>query len=295
MLIADLIFFNIYSLKKQKNKIRRFVFLLIFLNSFISNAQNAVSKSSYKAPSQPSKKLSLPLIVEFSGNQLDTTEPDSSRSIVISSLPAYLISGTWAVASKIAVEKETLHQQDTSINNIPISLSYNRYKLFEVISVKNKFSGTIPTALKSREEESYRGALSLATDFSYEFGGSTLPTKLIYGLGLTRNLHEFTQSKDGVNNVQYSLRQDLILGLSLTEELSLEISTIYRHGRSYGDYQRDSFTNAAELALATSKSLGLQMGITTEGNMLTANGRDSNFNYYNENTSIIYAGLTYTL
>lgn len=280
----------------SKNNLRNKKNYLLAQNntSTKSTLVNSSMSTSTANESVESKRTSISLRLDYSSNLYADTEPARERNFGFLAIPAFKISEFWSLSSRISVSKQVVGPENSELANIPAGLSYNRFKLFESIDIKNKISITTPTNQELREQDSYRGGVSLGTDFTYKTHSKILPTSFTYGISLIRSIHEFEVNSSGSPNIQYTLRNDFIIDTGITENLSLSFSGVLRQARTYNDYQRESFISEIEMAYSVTPAWSVFAGTSNEGNTLKANGRESNITYYNENTSFLYMGMGYS-
>lgn len=235
------------------------------------------------------EKFSMPASFLYGGNQFAEKANNSERSLTLDTLPSYNLTERLSLASRFVVGKEFHDDARVTINNIPLHLIHTKYRLFNTFDIPNRISVSMPTNIDSRDIDTFQASVGVGTGLLWK--GSHLA--MTYNLNFVRNIHEYTIGNGGTPNVQTSLNNFLKLDLSLTKSLTLSGSGAFRKGRTYGGFERDSFTASVDASYAFTKRLGVTAGMGNEGGALRANGRDSNLAFYNENTSSFQAGLEY--
>jgi hypothetical protein len=278
-----------------------FVLLVVVNNSWAANA--SVSKSKVIAPINQSlsasqrvvapveEKFSGNVSFAYSGNSYEENDPGASRSYGIESTLSYKLSEFWSVTSIIGGEKELVGRQEIHMSNTPIKLSYKRFVLLDVFKVENRLTATLPTNDEIARDTSYRGGVNLGSDFKHEF--KAIPVDFVYGFGVTRNLHGYELDREGSPNIEYSIIHSIALVGHLGKKVNLLGAMSVKNGKTYVGAEKTTFLGKAGVEVEVTKSFSAGVEINNEGDALKADGRESNISLYNENTTVLGAGLSY--
>jgi hypothetical protein len=235
--------------------------------------------------------LSLSLGIEYAQKVAveEGGERESTTDITIA--PSYKINSILTAAGNIVFSKENSGARQSSVSNTTVNLGIKGIKISESLETLHSVGGVIPTNEDSIKRDRLKGAAVLTNGLRW-----TNPfAKIEYKLGLSKNFHEFTENAEGSANVEYRLTNSLNVVVPLTDKFSISALGIYRLGRTYKGFQRNAFEIHSDLNYDILEKLAINIGTSNDGSALKANGVDSNIEAYNENTSIIRAGLTLTL
>jgi hypothetical protein len=106
-----------------------------------------------------------------------------------------------------------------------------------------------------------------------------------------RNFHAYEEDINGNILNQYSSNQTLSFGYSYGN-LSVSADYIHRTRWTYRGNIKEAFELDEEIGYDLTKNINVAIGHTNAGSALKANGADSNIDFYNENSSVVYASLT---
>lgn len=114
-----------------------------------------------------------------------------------------------------------------------------------------------------------------------------------YTLYLGRGLHRFSTGPGGSSNRAYTIAQKLGLNWAMSRKVSLALS--FQHGNhwTYEGNLKQNFTAAEELTFDASDKLSFSLGHKNGGDVLRANGADSNIELFNGATSVVYSSVAY--
>lgn len=271
------------------------IYFGLFISAGHSYAQNTASMTSTtNLPPKTQKSWSLPLSYE-----LDTTlhqEGSYERQVqqVFSIAPGYRFSSSWKLGSTVSVIKDDSVSGvgNTIFDNTSISLSYNR-PLLTHLNWKTSAGGVIPTNQEQREQTTFQGAARLSTGLAID--SLVLQSSLSYTISFNRNFHEYNINADGKFNTRDSIGQTIGYDIPITSKISFSTSFFYQMAHNYADELSTRFSAGADLNWTPLKNLTLIVGTSNDGNALKPNGRDSNIEFFNDNTSIIKLGVNYIL
>lgn len=239
-----------------------------------------------------SKNWTVPFSFETESSTHQEWSYERTSSSTISLSPSYFWGPSLRISGNLGLTKEHSGVGDTNFNNSSLGINY----LIPASSQLSWMMGTsaiIPTNPQEREEKSYQGAVRLSGGFSFSeiWKGSRLSYRLILG----RNFHGYSQGADG----SYNLRQSLTHSLDYLQPMGskFSVSTVFQYTQAstYLDDLRFSFLAMADLAFDFSESLAISVGTANQGSALRPNGRDSNVEFFNDESSIVKIGITYVL
>lgn len=243
----------------------------------------------------PEDKTKSPLIlelgIEYSQKIAKEEQGQRESSTDFQLAPAYKINPTFTAAGKIVFSKENSGARQSSSSNTTLTLGIKGIKINETLETLHSVGTVIPTNEDSIKRDHLKSSLAISNGLRWK----TDLAKVDYKLGLSKNFHEFTVNAEGSPNIEYRLTNSLEITVPLTDKFSVSTLGIYRLGRTYKGFERTSFEINADLIYDVLENLSINIGTSNDGNALKANGVDSNIQAYNENTSVIRAGLSLAL
>lgn len=238
------------------------------------------------------KKWTLPLSYEAGSSMGAEWSSERRADSTISISPLYRLTSRLRVSGNVSLTKEHSGVGDAAFNNSAIGLSYLT-KLTDGITWTVSGSGVLPTNPEEREQKSYQGAVRFgnALSFSEIPGGGFMS----YRLTLGRNFHGYSQGADGSYNLKQSLSHSLDYTQPVYGNVSITGVFSYSQAWTYLDDERYSFLMAAQVSYQATEQASVSVGTANQAGALRPNGRDSNIEFFNDETSIVTLGLTYVL
>lgn len=236
------------------------------------------------------KKWTLPVSFETASSMGEEWSSERRADSTITISPLYRLTSRLRVSGNISLTKEHSGVGDSAFNNSAVGLSYLT-KLTDGITWTVSGSAVLPTNPQEREQKSYQGALRLGNAFSFSQipGGGFMTYRLTVG----RNFHGYSQGADGSYNLKQSLGHSLDYTQPIYGNLSLTGIFGYTQAWTYLDDQRYSFLMAAQLSYQATDEASVSIGTANQASALRPNGRDSNIEFFNDETSIVTLGLSY--
>lgn len=253
--------------------------------------QSQTSITSVSAEKAAAPAFSLSLGIEYAQKIAVEQEGERESSTDITLAPSYKISSILTASGNVIFSKENSGARQNSVSNTTIVLGIKGAKLTESVESLHSITGVAPTNEDSIKRDRLKGAASLTNGIRW-----TNPfAKVEYKLGLSKNFHEFTVNAEGNANIEYRLINSLMIAIPITDKWSISTTGAYRLGRTYKGFQRYAFEFNADINYDVLDQLSINVGTSNDGSALKSNGVDSNITAYNENSSVIRAGLTLTL
>ncbi|MGZ3802152.1 MAG: hypothetical protein ACXWRZ_16375 [Bdellovibrio sp.] len=259
-----------------------------------SVAASTVATSTTTAPNKSEKKWSLPLSYEMATTLHTENSYERQLQETFAVSPSFRLSKNWKLSAGISVIKDdsVSNAGQTGFDNTTVSVSHT-HALTDYIVWTNSMGGVLPTNQQIREQTSFQGAARAATAISFD--QLFLNSSLLYKLSFNRNFHEFNISSAGTYNTRDVIGQLVNYSVPLTKAFSLSTSFYYAMAHTYADDLTSRFSLGADLQWNATKNFSMVVGTSNDGNALKPNGRDSNIEFFNDNTSSIKLGLNYIL
>jgi len=263
-------------------------------NSSIQSASaNTVgtSTSQQSAQSISTPSFSLVIGLEYSEKIAEDEKgaKESGTDLVIS--PAYKINHIFSSSITTVLSKSNNAAGETSVSDTQIGLGIKGFQIKESLVTLHSLSGVIPTSEKSKETDRLLGAFGISNGLRYKNDIAQFE----YKLGFSKNVHEFNINANNSPNIEYRLSNTVEVQTNLSTKFSLVGVGVYRIGRTYGGKERTSFEVHGDLLYEVSGKMSLNLGTSNVGSALKMNGVDSNITAYNDDTSVIRAGVSITL
>lgn len=271
----------------------------LFCGLMASNAEAAAQasgtttlKTETPNPAQKAWNVVLDFQIGSTLHKQDSYERRSDKALSIS--PLYRFSENWSLSGNTAlVQDDSIEGQGNSfLDNTIVSMSHTR-KITPNIRWKNSAGGILPTNPDMRDQTTYQGSVKVSTGLT--FSGLALDSSLNTGLSLTRNFHEYNINADGAFNVRETAGFSIGIELPFLQNWSFSTSFMYNAGRAYSDDLRTKFAFDTSFSWAPTDEFALSVGTSNDGSALKPNGRDSNIEFFDNNSSVVKLGLTYTL
>lgn len=240
----------------------------------------------------PPKAWILPFSAESGSSMHSEWSTERQAYSTFSMAPSYRLNSSFRLSMATSFTKSHSGVGDAQFDNTLVAATY-LHKLNDRMNWSLGGGGILPTNPVMKEETSYQGAVRLNTGVSVAdlFRGGFLN----YRLTLTRNLHEFSQAANGSFNLQYAMTNGMDYTQPLGGAFSLTAVLSYTQAWTYVNDERYNFFFSTDLAYQAADKLTLSFGTANSGSALRPNGRDSNIQFLNDETSIFRMGLTYVL
>jgi hypothetical protein len=254
--------------------------------------------SSAMAEGASAQTKAFGLNISMSVNSTLHEADDANRSTYAQLLlaPTYAISKDWVASAFWTIDQELNHDRLVTPNDLLTSIRYGTPVKNDYASLSALLSANLPVSKRSRERDSLIVGMGAAARVGYDLARAKVPLGGMYQLGVGRNFHEYTVSTTGKSNSKYTVKNRLVVSLALLDRERLQVATdlAFSNNWSYLGEMTSSFSIGEELTYKVTPTLALATGIGNSGNMLKANGADSNFAVFNGETSEVYVSVSYT-
>jgi len=272
---------------------------LIFVSSNLY-AQNAQTNSSQAANSSYQKianqesllsRIKFELGMEYSQNVSVDELSRRESGVDIGLSLSYKLTDFSSLLAKTAFSRSNNPPNNTEVTDTLVGMSLKGYDFSKTVNSAHALLVILPTSEKSKKENRLYSGLVISNGINYN--GDIL--KAGYSISLGRSFHEFNINANNVPNIEYNVSNKISLNIGLSEKFSINNEFIYKTAWTYASKQRFSYEYHSDLMFEASDKWALNLGTSNAGNALKANGLDSNINVFDENTSIVRAGLSLSL
>ncbi|MCC2679269.1 MAG: hypothetical protein K0R29_1845 [Pseudobdellovibrio sp.] len=246
-----------------------------------------------KKPSSPTFGISATLsrstsLIDFQdGSRSDGMDIQVVPSIGFSSGK---LSAVFAYAQNL---RDEYAETENDFADVPVTWSFKGTPLNLFDSYDSKISYSMTAVAPASKLSTKRDQLQ--TSLSGKIGFSLTPKDEGFtasaGVTAGRNFHAYETDINGNVLNQYSSNQTLSLGYGIGS-WSVGIDYIHRTRWTYRGNIKTSFGLSEEIGYSINDNFAVAVGHSNEGSTLKANGADSNIDFFNENSSMVYGSLS---
>ncbi len=261
------------------------------LSTSLSALTQTATSATNIEKSEDSKKAGFGIATGLEYSQKNAVEERASREsdTSLTLIPSYKFNDTYNISVKAIIDQENSGAKNTKTSDTKITLGMEGFELTNTIKTTHGLSGVVPTSQTSQQRDRLKGAVGLINGIGFTGRYLTLD----YQLTLSRNFHEFNINAEGTPNVEFRIAHSFEIKVPITEKFYLTSQAVYRLGRTYGGIEKTSFEIHGDINYDFTKTFGMNIGTSNDGEALKSNGVDSNISAYNDKTSVTRAGLSY--
>jgi hypothetical protein len=276
--------------EQMKKKSFTFISMLLVLN-FSAQAQQAPSSLSMSV-TQPKKTSPFHITANLqqSSNQFNDDRGGREASTALDLIPSVELTSSITLGARSIITQEYTQGRDTKLSNTQLNLGIKGPKFTDKLESSFLVRGVAPTSEESQKRDRYQGGAGLGATLAW----TNKVVLLAYSAIGSRNFHEYNINAEGSPNIQYSFNQELKFGVEFIPKWSFSSSYIYKNGWTYRDFARQTYAYSAEIGYDITKSWNVAVGTELNADVFKPNGTDSNLKFYDENTSTVYVGVTFT-
>jgi hypothetical protein len=257
--------------------------------AFAANSATSIAKDKAATDKSP---WTFVFTLETASNMMKDEQNGREAQTALETTLLYKFNKITTLKVTTAVYKDQTGAQNSGFTNSTASLVFNTV-INTNIDWKNSVSGVLPTDRKVQDETSLQGAGILASTFVFK--NLFWDSSALAGVSASRNFHEYSMNADGIYNVRNTAGLTLGYTLPLFGDLKLDTAYKYTQAWLYNDDNRMKFLFSADLSYAVTPKLDIYVGTSNEGSALKPNGVDSNIEIFNDTSSIVKAGLNYSI
>lgn len=258
--------------------------------STVGLSSKASMKSTAKAPAKKSFTGSINIspartLVDFQ----DGTKAESNDTTFENS---YQINESFKAKSKVIYSQNLKNSVENDFADIDLSVSKSSIPLGSTFTLSPTLLGTLPLSKSSRLNNQFNGALGVGLKWGLASGTLVEGLSLSLTTALSRLFHRAPTAISGTVLNQYTAYQKLVANYSISK---YSFTLVFNHTNSmtYQNNLKEGFVLAQEFEFTANDSLAFQLGHANGGSALKANAQDSNIQFFNENSSAVYVGVTW--
>lgn len=247
--------------------------------------------STLKNAEEKEKVFSLTLGAERGSDTIaDNSAADKTTTTFLIS-PAVSLTKNLTLLSETYIQQQENGPRNTEMTDTAIALSLKLAKWGEHYQPSVSLTGYAPTSEGNRKDTRFQGAggAGFKIGASYPFMDSS------YSISYRRNVHEFTVNSESKSNIRDVVSQKVRLDIPIIGKWSTTLIGLYKNSWTYQNSNRQAFSFDGDINFEATKVLSFNVGVSTEGSALKANGQDSNIQFYDDKSSVIRVGVTYVL
>jgi hypothetical protein len=272
-----------------------FIILLGFIFCVNAFAQDAAAPAaSVKIDSNSVKEekkspLSIGLSMSSSANVEADKYTGRAYSNSYSASLGYKLPSEHSISLASEMEHSLTPIEEFSMQSLILGLRLKSYELVNKVTVAPGASISFPVNEDSVKDDSYLGSVSGSVKLNSKINSLLSVT---YAPALKFNNHQFTSTAAGQFNTRYSLAQTADIDINLTDKLGLNLNVIQSTLWNYNDFSKSKTTFSQELSLQLSKQIAVSLGHSNDSSNLATNGKDQNFDFFNQVNSVVYASIS---
>ena len=234
--------------------------------------------------------------LELGSNLYSSGSSDYSASSSLVLIPTWRWTPDWTVAMSLSAAKDLTGFRDLVLYDPSLRISRSAVSLNPFFSVSPAVGMILPATSRSREREglitAVRPALRLSADLSRLKKPVLRDVSLMYEVAVSRAFHQYTTSTTGSVNTAWKLSNLVSLGYAPGERWSFSADFMRNTGWSYQGGARHSFSLGESVNYQFSRAISLAVGLTNDGDVLRANGLNSNIAIFDSTSSRVFTSFT---
>lgn len=261
----------------------------LMLSSTHAFATVTTSVATSPAPKATPSPFNISAGLSKSVSLVDHNDGERQETNDLEVVPSY----SWGFAKTLAVLSFSDDLRDpgnSDMGDIPVATAFKGWE-FKRFKLSPSVTAVIPASKESKLNT------NLQTAISGKLSGSIQPQLLIPGLSLSaslsagRNFHRYDTALDGKVLNQYSSKQGLSVGYEIGI-FSFGIDFTHINSVSYQGNLKESFEHSEEASVSFGDHFGFSLGHTNGGSVFKENGYSSNYQFINEEDSLVYAKVS---
>ncbi len=234
-------------------------------------------------------KAGVDLTATYTASAKETSDRDRVSSLDFELAPWVAVGRNYKADGYVSVAKDLNGYLESKVTDARLGFFHNPIPLSKVWQYRPKVTVFLPVDSEKRDVNSFRTAVSMGNRFLFERGNLTGFWQTSFG----KNFYQYTTTGAGDSNPSFSVSNSLKANLSFGK-FYLEVTPAASTRWTYEGTPSTTFDIAEEIGMGLGAwTIGL--GHTNSDSLYQANGSDSNFTFFNGNTSKLYltANLTF--
>lgn len=265
--------------------------LSIIICLFGSSAFGAeVSKSSTALDSKEKKNYTVTFDSTLSSSLHKTSDINHSLSNDLSISPTYSLDNGYTLFGTVGGTKDLKGERKFYMGNAAVGVSTTLRK-YEKLTIKGSAVATIPLSESTKDNQQLRTAVKVSPKFIYKVADGF---SAVYVPNAKINFHKYKIALSGASNTQYTLGNTAVLSYSGFESVSLTATASYYRSFTYGGNSKDAYGLTQSLSFVPTEATSVTLGHAIGGNPLQADGINNEIKIFDERSSSVFAGFSFT-
>ncbi|MBI3535311.1 MAG: hypothetical protein HY072_07485, partial [Deltaproteobacteria bacterium] len=231
--------------------------------------------------------------VEFESNLKAVNSSENISNLNFYIVPAWNVLKNLKTLFIFNIQKELVADRETKILKSDLGITYGPVHLNPHLSLTPKLGFILPLDYKKRVYES----LILGLRSGIKLDANFTRIQPAYEISGTRFLHRYSTALNTKTNLKYQLSQkisfDITPELTPLQPLVLSSALSLVSAWTYFGTLLNRFEWNQEASYELNSHLALLLGISNSGDLLKANGYESNIAFWNENQTTYYFSLSF--
>jgi len=256
-------------------------------------APNSALAQQQQLAQVPTRRVSALLFTELGSNFYPWGSVDHQAYLSLFGVLGIRFNPEWRLSVLAPASKNLSGLREFTLFDVALLAGYRPLPLGPYLMLMPQAGIVLPTSERSRKRESlYFGArtvLRLMSNFSGLPKLSWLSSS--YDLSLTKAFHEFETATTGALNSEYRVSQWINVSASPNDAWRVSTDFIRSSNLSYQGKLRHSFSITETVSYSLASGKMVSVGISNEGDVLRANGIDSNLAIFDTVSSRAFVSL----
>ncbi|NDD92349.1 hypothetical protein EBZ37_09715 [bacterium] len=256
------------------------------------NLEAQAQTSSTQKPS----KLRTTAIFDLGSNLYPVGSEFYSASSSLVLIPNYRFHPSWSVGMVLSASKDWTGESELTLLDPALKLSRSAATLNPYLSIAPSFGIVLPVSERTRSRESMivaaRSSLRLNADLAALKKPVVQNVSASYELGVSRAFHEYSTSSSGSVNTAWRISNLASVAYTFNPKWSVSADFMRSVGLSYQGGARHAFSVGETLNYEFDPRVSFSVGHSNEGDVLRANGVDSNISIFDSTNSRVFTSLT---
>jgi hypothetical protein len=234
--------------------------------------------------------------IDATSNLLEPGDVEHTADTKLWLAPSYKISDPVSVSGLFIVQKDLTGLKETHLIKSSLTARHKGTRLNPYLTLSPAVTVALPLTHNAVARESLITSVAVAPRIGFDLTPAGLDTiNGFFDLSLSRGFHRYETQTTGRSNTQWRLTPWLVVNVGFLTDFTLQLSAVRATSWTYAGNSRGAFDLNEELSYAITSDVSVAIGHNNSGDVLAANGTDSNIGIYDERSSTVYTALSFSL
>lgn len=254
----------------------------------MDSAYSAASTSEWQKP------WNLGIGLQYGSGLYKFNDESRSSGLTSSLSGSWSLDSDWSLGFAGSVSTRLNGVRETKLNDGSVSVSYRGGELVPPLKWNASLAATLPISEKSRKTDDLITAITGTGNIILPGDSINLDAlQVIYSFSLTKAFNRYETNFLGESIKEYSMQHRLGVAWTLFSNLSLSASASRRFSRTHSGKNVQSFGLSQTIRYSGLGPFTIAAGHMNGGDVLKANGQDSNIALIDKNSSSVFAAFGY--